>query len=152
MERPIPKKKNWRLFAKEELARRDDGTKYLTRYALIDTPWFGIWIHRMHGPDPDTMPHDHPFSFLTIGLWGSYTEESYKDNDHVTMGFLWADTDTISPLSIRLRRNPYLHKIVEVAKGTTTFVIRGPRKRRWGFVNDDGEWIDAEDHLKQEIR
>lgn len=47
---------------------------YMRRY-LLRTPWFGVRLHRILRADTNPHCHDHPFSFVSIMLWGGYREE-----------------------------------------------------------------------------
>jgi hypothetical protein len=48
---------------------------YLRRWYLIETPWFGLKLHHILRSDqPNRGFHDHPWSFVSFKLRGSYTE------------------------------------------------------------------------------
>jgi hypothetical protein len=46
----------------------------LTRYHLVATRWFGIYLHHLHVSDEDRALHDHPWSFVTVLLSSGYWE------------------------------------------------------------------------------
>ncbi len=54
--------------------RRSDGIVYLDRWGW-ECRWFGVFLHRMDGPDPGLDFHDHPWSFASLVLRGGYVEE-----------------------------------------------------------------------------
>lgn len=54
--------------------RRADGQVYLDRWGLISDRVGGVLLHRMEAPDPGLDLHDHPWPFVSIILWGGYTE------------------------------------------------------------------------------
>lgn len=127
----------------------------------VDHPRAGIYLHRIHGPDPGLDLHDHPWPFVSIILRGGYDEEvepartasSRADRAEATEA--WAPTlyrTGSAPRGDRRRwragsvhRMPLdlAHRIVSVRPGTVTLVLRGRRRRVWGFYQPDG-WV-AED-------
>jgi hypothetical protein len=66
-----------------DLAAHDDPVQgradYLVRLRIVQTPWFGIYLHDIHEDDGDRDPHNHPWSFLSFVLRGYYTERVYPD-------------------------------------------------------------------------
>src|SRR5262245_13303083 len=56
-----------------------DGADYLVRLRIIQTPFFGVYLHDIHEDDGDRDPHNHPWSFLSIVLRGHYRERYYPD-------------------------------------------------------------------------
>lgn len=58
---------------KKQIIRHEDGTPYMIRRA-INTPLGGIKLHHILLSDEDRDCHDHPWSFLSIILWGGYFE------------------------------------------------------------------------------
>jgi hypothetical protein len=61
--------------AKKQIIRSDDGQPYLIRWA-INTPLLGIKLHHILRSDEDRDLHDHPWSFLSVILWGGYWEHT----------------------------------------------------------------------------
>lgn len=57
------------------IGRADDQQPLMTRWILFRVPWFGIYVHKFHRSDAEFALHDHPWSFLTLILWGGYVEE-----------------------------------------------------------------------------
>jgi hypothetical protein len=51
-----------------------DGTPYMERFALFETPWISARIHHIASPDLDRDMHDHPWNFASLVLSGGYTE------------------------------------------------------------------------------
>ena len=59
----------WAFMEKFEVPDYDRPERnYLTRWRLIQTPWFGIYLHRFDGPDPRETLHDHPWPFVSVVL------------------------------------------------------------------------------------
>ena len=102
-------------------------TKYhLNRYGR--QPWpFRPVIHHFTGPDVDG-PHDHPWSFTSFILSGSYIEEVY---------ILSEDRQTWTREVIERRAGSshkveatHIHRIIELPEGECwTMVIAGPKER-----------------------
>lgn len=46
----------------------------LTRYFLIQTRWFALYLHHLQASDEDRALHDHPWSFFTMLLSSGYYE------------------------------------------------------------------------------
>lgn len=66
--------------------------------------------------------HDHPWSFRTFVLWGSYVDES--------LGWDGLVRDVLRPGSTR--RRPALHAHRTSCTGHVwTFVVTGPKERQW---------------------
>jgi len=45
-----------------------NGRPYLDRLRVLQTPWFSVLLHRIHEPDLDRDPHDHPWPFVSLIL------------------------------------------------------------------------------------
>lgn len=56
-----------------------DGDPYLDRLRIVQTPVFGIYLHRVHGPDGQRHPHDHPWWFASVVISGGYVEQVWDD-------------------------------------------------------------------------
>jgi hypothetical protein len=64
-----------------------EGDTYLDRLRVVQTPWFGIYLHRLGTPDPGLDLHDHPWPFVSIILvgrrqqsWGFYPPTGFVDH------------------------------------------------------------------------
>lgn len=114
------------------------GVPYLDRLRIVDTPWFGVYLHRIKGPDPQPDPHDHPWDFTSIVLAGGYTEEVWR-----------AALGPIESYSRRwlvgsfhtMRGDGVAHRIVTAEPHTITLILRRKRFREWGF------WTIEDNHL-----
>lgn len=122
--------------------RKNNGP-FLDRLRLFQTPWFSIFLHRIHQPDVDRDPHDHPWPFVSVILSGSYEERVWADknrvrNDVHSMAFLRRR------FSVHRMSRKRAHKITEVNGQLWTLVFTGPRSRNWGFWTPDGlvPWRD----------
>ncbi len=43
---------------------------YLTRYHVLSTPWFRVYVHNIHRSDGDPNLHSHPWPFMAIQIAG----------------------------------------------------------------------------------
>lgn len=112
-------KKKWMF-----LSPRWIGKGYLWRLRILVTPWFSIFLHRIHRPDNQRDLHDHPWAFASFVLWGWYKEiigDSWRQCEIRRRWFNW-------------KRATGRHSISEVSRRPCwTLVFTGPRVRVWGF-------------------
>jgi hypothetical protein len=135
-----------------------DGLTYLVRLRVLQTPWFGIYLHDIHEDDGDRDPHNHPWSFLSVVLRGYYTERVYPDPLGRRQDYT---LKTHRRLSVHRMGRESAHRIVDAAPGLKTLILTGPRKATWGFfrevVKHDidhgydvvGEFVDWQDYERQ---
>jgi hypothetical protein len=112
----------------------DDGSPYLTRYTLIRRPKFAVRLHHFHRPDSDACPHDHPWWFCSLVLWGGYAENIRQPDGAVVEQvnrfgrFLW-------------RPKNFAHTVTRLlGKTCWTLVVTGPDGGEWGFFTRGG-WM-----------
>lgn len=97
------------------------GEPYLLRWFLIPrNPLVNIYRHRFCRSDP-SVPHDHPWHFVSIVLRGCYREIG----EHRTV--------VRRPGSLAIRRASSRHRVELLGHPVTTVIITGPRCRPWGF-------------------
>lgn len=128
--------------------RRDDGSVYLDRWGLTLDRVGGVYLHRMTAPDPGLDLHDHPWTFVTVPLWGGYTEERALCREAVELARIadaFGSTCTRGVVEERLAFRPRrmrldeCHRITHLRRRTAwTLVLRGPRVRTWGFYEPAG--------------
>ena len=116
-----------------EEIRCGDGGVYLRRWRLWRGRFFSVYVHWVLRPDAGRCPHDHPWSFWSLVLWGWYVEEVLAlDGVGVRRRFL----------SLAHRTAYHVHRIVDVSRGgAVTLVVMGSRLRRWGFIGEGGRWV-----------
>lgn len=109
---------------------------------VLNLGLFAIRYHKWVGNDDLRNKHDHPYSFITIILTGSY-------NDVTTNPITKEDKEeTLTPWSIRYRKSTHTHSVKLNTKICRTLVISGPPLRQWGFwVN--GKFIRREKYFKK---
>lgn len=112
------------------------GDPYLDRLRIIQTPWFGIYLHRIHRPDHDPDPHDHPWSFVSLRLSGHYIEEIRPDKQDPSGNLV--RTRFRGTISYMPRQSA--HRIIDVHGVLWTLVFVGPRRGDWGFW-PDGKFV-----------
>lgn len=121
----------------------EDGVAYLTRYTLLWTPWFRLYLHHIQRSDADRALHDHPWWFASLILRGGYMEflpRGYKVRRPGSVIFHRAE----DAHRIQLHLNtPDLNEIP-----AWTLVLCGRKARAWGFVTEQG-WVDAQTYLCQ---
>ncbi len=119
-------------------------SEYIVRLHLIMTPWFAICLHWFNKPDPEPYLHDHPVTFLSLILKGSYHEERKVftlagDQDRSGHRKWWNF----------IRASFYdRHSISWIEPGTLTLCFMGPKRRTWGFDTPDG-WISWKEYYAE---
>lgn len=95
----------------------------LFRWILLRTPWLCIYIHKLCRSDHDRALHDHPWSFVSVVLWGAYLEVTERC-------VIWREM-----FSVAYRPAAWRHRVVieDRAKPAWTLVFVGPQTRNWGF-------------------
>lgn len=130
----------WAFMQRFDVPNYDTDGNYLTRWRLIQTPWFGIYLHRFEGPDPRPTLHDHPWNFASFVLRGGYTE------------FIEGDREGIYAEPRRVRRFNHKHAtdfhwISELTRVPTwTLMLVGRRQRAWGYLDRDETWTVFDEH------
>lgn len=110
-----------------------DGLVYLARLRVIQTPWFGVFVHDIYQADADQDPHDHPWGFVSIVLRGSYREELHE-LDHLKI----VRTKTYARWSAHYMGRRSAHRITHAAPGLRTLIFTGKRHDGWGFYTPQG--------------
>lgn len=135
----------WAFMARLDIPP-DERPTYLRRLRIIQTPWFGVYIHRILGPDPEPILHDHPWSFLALVLRGGYTEVTEYDRT----GLFGRTVRPITRRRIRwlnFKRATDTHYIESINRvPTVTLLFVGRRKREWGFIFKNGQWMRWDIH------
>lgn len=130
-----------KLFTKVKEIRSKSGELHFQRFGIIETKWFGLYIHRIYKEDKDLHLHSHPWNFKTIVLNGMYIER-YLGRD------VFNDPQEFTRVRGRLSyasgdRN-YYHKILEIVRGpvTTLFFTYG-QHGPW-YYNVNGTQIESD--------
>jgi hypothetical protein len=151
----ITKRKGWAVLHREDIPDHADPTRtYLTRWRLLQTPWFALYMHCIRMPDTDRALHDHPWPFVSVVLRGGYDEArpvwpaafARSPLERIFDGVHGIDPQDVfvrrrRPLSVAFRRASDMHRIVRLRRTPTwTLVITGRKTRTWGFSTDGG-WV-----------
>jgi len=140
----IQRRHRWKLLKLQhitDLFRHD--ASYLDRLRIIQTPWGGIFLHRINLNDGDRHLHNHPWKggFVSIILKGGYTEEWAHDILDATKGPI--SLRTWKRWSIHRLRNEEYHSIRKLLRTPTwTLLIVGSDIKSWGYATEIG-WVDA---------
>jgi hypothetical protein len=129
-----------KLFKLVKEIRSKLGVIHFRRYAIIETKWFGLYIHRIYKADADKHLHSHPWNFKSIILKGSYAE-AYNGID--IFGEPQTYIRTREFLDYSSANTDYFHKILNIIKGpvTTLFFTYGVHREWYYLVN--GEKIES---------
>lgn len=124
---------NWAWMDRFEVPQYDGTGTYLTRWRVIQTPWFGLYVHRYTGPDPRPTLHDHPWRFLSLVLRGGYIERRLDpvtmtvSEDHLVRRFNYVRAGDAHSIR-RLLRDP-----------SWTLLLVGRRVRTWGYWDEPAD-------------
>jgi hypothetical protein len=126
---------NWAAFKSFRVTRPGNETPFLDRLKLVQTPWFGVYLHLIHRPDIDPDPHDHPWAFVSVVLAGSYQDQVWEKPD--------IDPDSAvrhhTRFRPRLMRRSQAHLIISTITGPVwTLAFVGPNHGDWRFWTDAG--------------
>lgn len=103
----------------------------LTRYYLIQTRWFALYLHHLQASDEDRALHDHPWAFVAFLLSSGYFEWIPTTGGERRV---WRRR-----FSLLFRPATWQHRL-ELVRPTWTLVFRSRRLREWGFITNHG-WM-----------
>jgi hypothetical protein len=109
-----------RNFFHKEIGWTEIGEEF-TRFTLLKTRWFTIYLHKLDAPQWHPECHDHPWHFWTLILWGGYWESSKQ-------GLHWR-----GPGRILYRTAKFQHNVVTKGVGWS-IILTSHKKRDWGFM------------------
>lgn len=120
-----------------------DNEPYLIRWTLIKNRFFSIKIHKALVSDP-AAPHDHPWNYLSIILWGGYFEEQTERKTIYRNMHLYPDYENITirkwykPGSILYRKGDRLHRlIIPKNRYCISLIFTFKRYRDWGIFKNN---------------
>ncbi len=158
---PPTGKRSWifrlmdRLFFYETMSGNGACAVYLERWTLFDLRKLGyaIYLHRFLGDDWAIDPHDHPRRFISVGLWGWYWEDVFRErvlplqpDGSSIYGALLETVRHVAPWFRTFPAN-HLHRVRASECGNCwTLVIVLPKSRGWGFVQD-GQWVPFKEYV-----
>ncbi len=127
----------------EHITGRGDEEVYMSRYWLVGSnkSRWALMLHKMHRPDDDDCHHDHPWSFLTLILYGGYVEQVTRKCGLEDCKLSHVITRHNRPGMLLFRRAEHTHRIHSLPSGHCwTLVLRFKKSRPWGFVTKLG-WV-----------
>lgn len=144
------------LFLTKEIVSKEGGVHF-RRYRLLSTPWFNIYVHQILRSDEEKHFHDHPWSFTSYILKGSYWERWTEYPDHPYQLDSTYSSEPPAP-GMKVRRvikhhAEDAHKLTLLTPEVWTLVFTSGRERVWGYHTEQG-WIDFKTYreLKNEGR
>ncbi len=143
-----------KFFRKVKEIRSKNKELHFKRWAVIELPFFSIYIHRIYNADKDPFCHTHPWNFFSLILAGEYIEETLKPElQEVNI----TTKKRRGKFSVSRGDRNYLHRISTVVKTTTTLFITWGRKTPWYFYTGDGmvpfqEYIDNKEKYVGETK
>lgn len=107
------------LFPRRDIGWEEIGEEF-TRWTLLWTPWFIIYLHRLKALTPHPQCHDHPWSFIAVLLKGGYSE--YHNGV-----WTWRRAG-----SVLFRPAMFSHNVV--TRGVSwSVIVTGPKYREWNL-------------------
>jgi hypothetical protein len=108
-----------------------NGSTYLNRLRVVQTPLVSVYLHKIHQPDIFPYGHDHPWWFASLILCGGYQEEVWDDPrkraSYRRERKRW---------SLRTIKRSQAHTITRVDGDLWSLVITGPKRGTWRFYPD----------------
>lgn len=124
----------------------DPKTDYLWRIRIVQTPWFGVYLHKLNTPDARHVLHNHPWAFTSFVLKGGYTEFVPGPGGSPESTAPHAVARKVNRINVKRFNNSY-HWISELDRTPTwTLVFVGRRRRVWGYLEPDGTYTDFDKH------
>ena len=145
MNRPSPR---WAFMEGYQVAK--DGRPYLDRLRLAQTPLFSVYLHRIHRPDADRDPHNHPWWFASLVLSGGYDETVWDNPQDYSQPLRDTRRQRVrGRFSLRTLNRRQAHRITDVRGVLWTLVLTGPRRSSWGFWTARG-FVGWREYLKDQ--
>lgn len=108
----------------KKIQERKNGEVYFTRLVIIDCRWFGLFLHIIKDDDPCL--HDHPWSYVSLMLWGGYRE--YYDDGASRL---------IRPGTLSYHKAGFKHRL-EMKRTAWTLFFTLPPVQDWGYYTPQG--------------
>lgn len=109
-----------KTFKFKEIGWREIGEEF-TRYQLVKTSKFNVYLHQLYCPNWHDKCHDHPWDFITLILWNGYLEQI--DNRYFSR----------VPGQFLYREANFTHSVLTPSGVSWSLVITGPKCRDWQF-------------------
>ena len=133
----------YKLFMLVKKITSKEGVVHFTRWSIIETRLFNVYIHRITQLDKDKDMHDHPWNFWSIILWGGYVERVSFQSGR------FSSVTCRRFLHVAYREKDTPHMIERLlSKVTYSFVVTGVDRDRWGYHTEKG-WVDKDTYRKE---
>lgn len=146
---------NW-AFRFEDLSPLQDRS-YLLRWTLLSVPFSNgrkIYLHKGLASDWSREPHDHPKTFISIGLKGSYIEERYivlnpNTNPEWRSLYKFEEVEFVAPW-VRAFDTNVIHRLRAVdGQPFWTICLTGEKTTDWGFYEKDGTRVPFIEYMRR---
>jgi hypothetical protein len=117
---------NWAVLVPHTITH--DGSTYVNRLRVIQTPLFSIYLHKIHRADAFPYGHDHPWWFAALIVSGGYDEEIWDDPRRPV-----SYTRKRRRWSLRTIKRSQAHRITDVYGDLWSAVVTGPKRGTWRF-------------------
>lgn len=110
------------------------GVLHFQRFAIFQSKYFSIYLHKIYKADEDEHCHNHPWKISTFILKGAYIEEIHKVGENLLL--------YRKRFNFATRERQKFHKIKKLLSPMVTtlaFVIG--KREEWGYMVD-GRYID----------
>lgn len=108
-------------FDHKEIGWFEIGERF-TRYIILKTRWFNVYLHELEAPNWAPTCHDHPWSFVTILIWNGYLEQVRDKFFRRRVG------------SILYRPAKFQHNVITPYGKSWSIVITTRKSRKWGYM------------------
>jgi hypothetical protein len=143
---PLPEPR-WGFMRRLELVDSHPDMFQITRFMIVATAWFGLYVDRIDRPDHRPRLHDHPRPAITLVLRGGYTDDYGMRAPGQTTGPLTGTgTCLVGPGTLHRMRNHDAHRIRKLHRTPTwMLVLAGPLRSppSWSYwdnaVPGDGQ-------------
>ncbi len=124
---------------------REEKNPYLIRYYYLNLrPFARIVIHRFMRSDVDGL-HDHPWAFQNYILSGGYWE-------HTIDGKFWREPGYTGVSDANFLHRVELDPEKSGDEEIWTLFMMGPKEKPWGFLDNNGEWVEHEIYLENRLK
>ena len=132
-----------RFFQVEDICHPVTQQPYLRRYVLFGSSLVAVYLHKFIASDFGRDPHNHPRTFISFGLRGSYIEEIH----YVSSGQSgdWQNHFRIAPF-INLIPHDRIHRI-KSPRDCWTLCVGGPVTHEWGFFDKEYNYTSAKTYI-----
>lgn len=116
----------FKLFRVLEI-RSKAGVLHFRRWRLVERPLRRFFIHEIYEADADKHPHNHPWDFKALIVYGGYVEQTEEGEREV------------KPWMIVRKTRDQFHKVLRLrgSVSISLFYATGPYIE-WGYQTEEG--------------